>query len=103
MLFQETKLAGVFTIHIDPKDDERGFFSRSWCQQEFGQHGLISSLAQCSISFNPRKGTLRGLHYQVNPHAEAKVVRSTKGSIYDVVVDLRAQSPTFKEWVGVTL
>lgn len=103
MLFQETKLAGVLEIHLEPKADERGFFARSWCQQEFKQQGLNPHLVQCSISFNPRKGTLRGMHYQIAPYAETKVVRCTKGSIYDVVIDLRTQSPTFRDWIGVTL
>ena len=103
MLFQETKLAGVFEIHLQPKADERGFFARSWCQQEFEQHGLNPNLVQCSISFNPRKDTLRGMHYQIAPYAETKLVRCTKGSIYDVVIDLRAPSPTFRDWIGVTL
>jgi dTDP-4-dehydrorhamnose 3,5-epimerase len=103
MIFQETKLPGAFEIHIEPRADERGFFARSWCQQEFRQHGLNPNLVQCNISFNPRKGTLRGMHYQVDPHAEAKIVRCTKGAIYDVVLDLRAHTPTFKEWIGVTL
>ncbi len=103
MLFRETELAGVFEIHLEPKVDERGIFARTWCRQEFEQRGLNPKLVQCSISFNPRKGTLRGMHYQMDPYAETKVVRCTKGSIYDVVIDLRAQSPTFRNWIGVTL
>lgn len=103
MIFQETKLRGVFEIQVELKSDERGFFARSWCRKEFESHGLNAELAQCSVSFNARKGTLRGLHFQDAPHCEAKLVRCTHGSLYDVVVDLRAQSPTFKSWVGVTL
>jgi dTDP-4-dehydrorhamnose 3,5-epimerase len=103
MIFEETKLAGVVTIRLERKADERGFFARTWCQQEFGRKGLNPKLAQCSISFNPRKGTLRGMHYQASPHAEAKLVRCTSGAIYDVVIDLRLQSRTYKEWIGVTL
>jgi dTDP-4-dehydrorhamnose 3,5-epimerase len=103
MIFRETKLAGVFEIHIEPKADERGFFARMWCRQEFKQHGLNPNVVQCSISFNPRKSTLRGMHYQAAPHAEVKVVRCSSGAIYDVVIDLRTQSPTFKKWIGVTL
>jgi dTDP-4-dehydrorhamnose 3,5-epimerase len=103
MIFNETRLAGTFEIHIDPKADERGFFARSWCRQEFENHKLNSNLAQCNISFNARRGTLRGMHYQVSPHAEVKVVRCTRGSIYDVLVDLRPESPSFKRWVGVVL
>ena len=83
--------------------DQRGFFARTFCEREFESHGLNPKLVQCSISFNTRKGTLRGLHYQAVPHAEAKLVRCTKGAIYDVVVDLRPQSSTFKEWIAVEL
>lgn len=103
MIFRETKLAGVFEIDIEPKCDERGFFARSWCQQEFESHGLNSKLVQCSVSFNTLKGTLRGIHYQAAPYPETKLVRCTQGAIYDVVVDLRPQSPTYKQWIGATL
>lgn len=103
MTFQETKLPGVFEIDLELKCDERGFFARSWCQQEFEKQGLNSSLAQCSVSFNVKKGTLRGMHFQAAPSPETKVVRCTMGAIYDVVVDLRPESPTFKQWIGVEL
>lgn len=103
MTFHETKLPGVFEIRLEPKSDERGFFARTWCQREFEAQGLNSKLVQCSVSFNPREGTLRGIHYQAAPFSEAKVVRCTRGAIYDVVLDLRAKSPTFKGWVGVAL
>ena len=103
MTFHDTKLPGVFEIHIEPNSDERGFFARSWCQKEFGDHGLSSNLVQCSVSLNLRKGTLRGMHYQMAPYAETKVVRCTAGAIYDVVLDLRAQSPTFKRWFAKVL
>lgn len=103
MLFEKTKIAGAFEIHPELKTDERGFFARSWCRQEFKQAGLNPNLAQCNISSNPHKGTLRGMHYQTAPFAEAKLVRCTRGSVYDVVIDLREDSPTFKEWIGVTL
>ena len=103
MIFHETRLSGVFEIHLEPKADERGFFARSWCQKEFESHGLTSKVVQCSVSFNARKGTLRGLHYQAAPYAEAKIVRCTRGAIYDVVVDLRPQSPTFKNWIAAVL
>ena len=83
--------------------DERGFFARTFCINEFATHGLDTKLVQCSISFNTRKGTLRGLHYQTAPHAETKLVRCTRGAVYDVVVDLRANSPTLRQWVGVEL
>jgi dTDP-4-dehydrorhamnose 3,5-epimerase len=102
MIFRETSLAGLFQIDLEAHCDERGFFARSWCQQEFEERGLKSNLAQCSISFNTRKGTLRGLHYQ-DPFPETKLVRCTKGSIFDVVIDLRPQSPTFKQWFGTVL
>jgi dTDP-4-dehydrorhamnose 3,5-epimerase len=103
MLFCETKLPGVFEIHIEPHSDDRGFFARSWCQKEFEAHGLNPKLVQCNISFNIRKGTLRGLHFQAPPHAEAKVVRCTQGAIYDVVLDLRPSSPAFRDWIVVIL
>jgi dTDP-4-dehydrorhamnose 3,5-epimerase len=103
MLFRETKLPGVFEIDLEVKPDERGFFARTWCQEEFAAHGLSARLMQCSLSFNLRKGTLRGMHYQVAPHAESKLVRCTKGGIFDVVLDLRAQSPKFKQWFGAVL
>lgn len=103
MKFCETKLLGVFEIHLDPAADERGFFARSWCQKEFEDHRLNSNLVQCSVSLNLRKGTLRGMHYQAAPFAETKVVRCTSGAIYDVVLDLRSQSPTFKQWFATVL
>jgi len=103
MTFHETKLPGVLEIHLEPKSDERGFFARSWCRREFEEHGLNPRLAQCSVSFNARKGTLRGMHYQAAPHPESKLVRCTSGAIYDVVVDLRPQSAAFKQWMGVVL
>jgi dTDP-4-dehydrorhamnose 3,5-epimerase len=103
MTFHETKLHGVYEIHLEPKGDERGFFARSWCQREFDQHGLNPVTVQCSVAFNEKKGTLRGLHYQAEPHPETKLVRCTQGSIYDVVVDLRPGSSTFREWIGVVL
>lgn len=84
-------------------EDERGFFARSFCQGEFRQRGLDSRIAQTNVSFNRRRGTLRGMHFQARPHAEAKVVRCTQGAIWDVIVDLRPESPTFKHWYGVEL
>jgi len=93
----------VFEIHIDLMPDERGFFARTWCETEFESQGLNSKLVQCSLSFNKRKGTLRGMHYQAVPHAETKLVRCSRGSIYDVVLDLRANSPAFGDWIGVVL
>ena len=103
MQFFSTTLPGVFEIRIEPHCDERGFFARTWCQKEFEEHGLNPRLVQCNVSFNQRRGTLRGMHFQASPHAEAKLVRCTRGSVYDVVLDLRAESPTYKRWVGITL
>jgi dTDP-4-dehydrorhamnose 3,5-epimerase len=103
MIFQETKLSGVFEIHLQPAHDSRGFFARSWCQKEFENRGLDPNVVQCNVSFNNRKGTLRGMHYQEAPNAEAKLVRCTSGSVYDVVIDLRPQSPTFKQWIAAVL
>jgi len=103
VIFQKTNLSGVFEIQLEPLRDERGFFARTWCREEFRSHGLDHKLVQCSISFNVRKGTLRGLHYQVSPHQETKLVRCTRGAIFDVVVDLRPQSPTFRGWTAVVL
>ncbi len=103
MTFLETKLAGVFEIHLENHVDDRGFFARSWCQKEWEKNGLNPRIVQCSISFNSRKGTLRGIHYQAAPYPETKVVRCTRGAIYDVVVDLRSDSPTFKEWIAAVL
>src|ERR1700751_2427810 len=103
MTFRESKLTGVFEIDLEPHSDERGFFARSWCRQEFERLGLNVNLVQCNISFNMREGTLRGMHYQEAPHPEAKTVRCTKGAIYDVVLDLRKASPTFGEWIAVIL
>src|ERR1044071_9252916 len=103
MIFTETTLKGAFIIDIEPREDERGFFARSWCEDEFKSHGLNPRLAQCNISFNKKRGTLRGMHYQVAPYAETKLVRCTMGAIYDVIIDLRPQSPTFLRHIGVEL
>jgi len=103
MTFLETKLPGVYEIQPKMLRDERGFFARSWCHEEFASRGLNSRLVQCSISGNLRKGTLRGLHYQAAPFPEAKLVRCTRGSIFDVALDLRQDFPTFKQWTGVVL
>jgi dTDP-4-dehydrorhamnose 3,5-epimerase len=103
MIFTETKLEGVYIIEPELLQDERGFFARSWCQHEFQDHQLNPHLVQCNISFNKRRGTLRGLHFQAAPHEEAKVARCTMGSIYDVAVDLRPHSSTFKMWIAVEL
>ena len=103
MIFTETKLKGAFIIEPERLEDERGFFARTFCQKEFATLGLNPNLVQCNISFNKRKGTLRGMHYQAAPHEEAKLVRCTMGAIYDVIIDLRPDSSTFKQWVAVEL
>jgi dTDP-4-dehydrorhamnose 3,5-epimerase len=103
MIFTETELKGAFVIDVERLEDERGFFARTWCRQEFETHGLNQSLAQCNISFNRKRGTLRGMHYQAVPHEEAKLIRCTRGAIFDVIIDLRPASQTFKRWVGVEL
>jgi dTDP-4-dehydrorhamnose 3,5-epimerase len=101
--FQESPLAGAYTIEMDRLEDERGFFARSYSAEEFAARGLPAAMPQSSVSFNARRGTLRGLHYQAEPHAEDKLVRCTAGAIYDVIVDLRPDSPTARRWFGVEL
>jgi dTDP-4-dehydrorhamnose 3,5-epimerase len=103
VIFSETTLSGAYVIDPERREDERGFFARTWCRQEFEEHGLNPTLVQCSISFNKKRGTLRGMHYQAAPHAEAKLVRCTAGAIYDVIIDLRPESPTYTHHVGVVL
>jgi len=103
MLFNPTHLAGALLLEPEQISDERGFFARTWCQHEFADNGLNANLVQCNISYNKARGTLRGMHYQKEPHAEAKLVRCTQGAIYDVIVDLRADSKTFTQWYGAEL
>jgi dTDP-4-dehydrorhamnose 3,5-epimerase len=103
VIFVPTALQGAFIIQPEKKEDERGFFARTWCQHEFEEHGLNSRLVQCNVSFNKTIGTLRGLHLQAQPHEQAKLVRCTLGAIYDVIVDIRPNSPTFKHWFAVKL
>lgn len=103
MIFTETPLQGAYLIDLKRIEDSRGFFARSWCQNEFSEYDLETNLAQCNISFNAKKDTLRGMHYQAEPYAEAKLVRCTMGAIYDVIIDLRPNSKTFKDWFGVEL
>lgn len=103
MVFQETNLKGVYIIEPERIEDERGFFARTWCKQEFQKCGINPNLVQCNISFNRKKGTLRGMHYQAAPCEEAKLVRCTTGAICDVIIDLRPDSETFKQWVMVEL
>jgi dTDP-4-dehydrorhamnose 3,5-epimerase len=103
MKFRELGLPGVWIVEPELIEDERGFFARTWCRREFETRALDPNLAQCNISYNRRKGTLRGMHYQTAPSAEAKLVRCTVGAIYDVALDLRRDSPTYKHWRGVEL
>jgi dTDP-4-dehydrorhamnose 3,5-epimerase len=103
MLFRTTKLPGVFVIELEKRPDERGFFARTWCRDELAKHGLRTELVQCSISYNEQAGTLRGMHYQVAPRAETKIVSCVRGAIYDVVLDLRADSSTYGQWLSVDL
>lgn len=98
-----TELPGAYLLELEPREDERGFFARTWCRDEFAEQGLVADLAQCSISRNTLAGTLRGLHFQTAPHEEAKLVRCTRGVIYDVIVDLRPDSPAHAKWLGVEL
>ena len=103
MIFAETAVAGVWTIAPERVEDHRGFFARTWCEQEFAARGLADRWAQCSVSFNTRRGTLRGLHYQRAPHAEIKLVRCTAGALLDVVVDLRRSSPSYGRHLTIEL
>jgi dTDP-4-dehydrorhamnose 3,5-epimerase len=103
LIFTETNLPGAYIIELRPSHDERGFFARSWCQREFAARGLKTEVRQCNISFNKQKGTLRGMHYQAKPHEEAKLVTCIRGAVHDVIIDLRSNSPTFKQWLGVEL
>jgi dTDP-4-dehydrorhamnose 3,5-epimerase len=101
--FRETELQGAFIIDPERLEDERGFFARTWCQREAEAYGLQPKWLQCNISFNKKKGTMRGMHYQVAPFEEAKLIRCTMGAIHDVIIDLRPDAPTFKQWVAVEL
>ncbi len=103
MRFDPTRVAGAFLVEPERVEDERGFFARTWCREEFAEHGLNADLVQCNISYNARRGTLRGMHYQRPPHAEAKLVRCTRGALYDVIVDLRRNSSTYMQWFGTEL
>jgi len=103
LIFRETKLPGAFVIELELHADQRGFFARTHCRNEFESHGLKPQVLQCNVSFNRQKGTLRGMHFQAAPFGEAKLVRCTSGSIYDVIIDLRSSSPTFKQYFDVVL
>jgi dTDP-4-dehydrorhamnose 3,5-epimerase len=103
MIFTETKLKGAFIIDLDRKTDERGFFTRAFCQNEFRDHGLKPVIAQANVALNAKKGTLRGMHFQYPPAAESKLVRCTRGAILNIIVDLRPESPTYLEHISVEL
>jgi dTDP-4-dehydrorhamnose 3,5-epimerase len=103
MKFTPTTILGAYLVEIEPINDERGFFARTFCTNELSQYGLETNFAQCNVSFTKQQGTIRGMHYQVAPYTETKLVRCTKGAIYDVIVDLRPASATFKQWVAAEL
>jgi dTDP-4-dehydrorhamnose 3,5-epimerase len=103
VIFNETNIPGAWVIELEQRGDDRGFFARAWCANEFTDHGLNARLVQVNLSFNEMAGTLRGMHYQRKPHEEAKCVRCTRGAIYDVVLDLRPDSPSYKAWFAVEL
>ncbi len=103
MEFEKTALPGAYVIHPERIEDNRGFFARTWCRNEFKEHGLTTDFVQCNISYNKSRGTLRGMHYQKKPYEETKLVRCTTGAILDVIIDIRFDSPTYKEWIGVEL
>lgn len=103
MIFNETKLPGAYVIDLEPRGDERGFFSRAWCEREFVEAGLSTRIAQANVSLSRDKGTLRGMHLQLPPAGEIKLIRCIRGAIYDVIIDLRPASPTLGQWIGVEL
>lgn len=103
MIFKETNLKGAFVIELEKRADERGFFARAWCKREFEARGLEINLVQSNLSFSKKAGTLRGMHYQAAPFEETKLVRCIRGAIYDVIIDLRPDSPTYKQWLAVEL
>jgi dTDP-4-dehydrorhamnose 3,5-epimerase len=103
MVLAETRLRGAYEISLEPHPDERGSFMRIFCAREFEEHGLRFAVAQSNISFNRSRGTLRGMHYQAVPHQEGKLIQCFRGALYDVIIDLRPESPTFRQWIGVEL
>lgn len=103
MIFHETTLSGAYLVQLEPHADERGSFARAWCRREFARYGLATDFVQGNVSTNPARGTLRGLHYQAGRHGEVKLVRCVRGAVYDVIVDMRPNSPTHLEWIGVEL
>jgi dTDP-4-dehydrorhamnose 3,5-epimerase len=103
MRFVETGLSGAYLVELEPREDDRGFNARTWCEREFRDHGLTTRLAQANMIFNRTRGTLRGMHYQLPPHAESKLFRVTRGAIHDVIIDLRPTSPTYERWASFEL
>ena len=103
MKFTPEAVADLWTIDLEPVRDHRGFFARAWCEDEFAEHGMEASWPQQNLQYSPEAGTMRGLHYQVPPHAEVKLVRCTRGAVFDVAVDLRPESPTYRQWSGTEL
>jgi dTDP-4-dehydrorhamnose 3,5-epimerase len=103
MIFSESPLQGAFVIDLERREDGRGFFSRAWCGKEVEAHGLIPRIVQANTSFNKKKGTLRGMHYQISPRAETKAICCLKGSVFDVIIDLRPDSASYKKWFGIEL
>ena len=103
MIFSKCKVQGAYVIALDRREDERGFFARFWCEKELSEHGLVGRVAQINTGYSHKAGTLRGMHYQRPPHDEVKIVRCVRGAVYDVVVDLRPASPTYRQWAGVDL
>ena len=103
MIFEKTKLKGAYVITLEKRKDERGFFARSFCRREFEQHGLNAKIAQCNLSFSKKAGTLRGMHYQIKPYQETKLLSCIRGAIYDVIIDIRPDSPAYKKWFGLEL
>jgi dTDP-4-dehydrorhamnose 3,5-epimerase len=103
MIFLPTRIPDAIVLELERLEDDRGFFARTWCRREFTEHGLSTELSQCNVSFNTRQGTVRGMHYQVAPHSGIKLVRCTCGGIYDAIIDLRPDSPTYRQWVAVEL
>jgi dTDP-4-dehydrorhamnose 3,5-epimerase len=103
MIFQESKIPGAWIIDIEPLHDPRGFFAMTWLPDQFSKRGMNPALVQCNLAFNLRRGTLRGMHFQTAPHAQAKVIRTTRGALLDVIIDLREDSPTYRQWDAVEL
>ena len=103
MTFEETSIDGAWLISLEPRTDERGFFARAWCEQELSTRGLTGTFVQCNDSYSRSAGTLRGLHYQAEPHGEVKLIRCIRGAVFDVIVDVRPESPSYLRWFGVEL